>query len=324
MKNKEKVVLFPGTKKQLETESLKALQEKKYKEALDKLDYLIQYDEGSHEIYIAKLMCLMELGNYREAEQLSEALLAQKDANYYHYLHIYLTVLFQTSQYQHLLDLLDEEFKSRHVPDMLIEPFQELYNMSQDMKAGVDENSTFENFHDLEQAVNEDDYIKQWNLVQRLRFMQADPKTEIVQLLASDQAHPVVKTNILEWLREANLEQTVRIHKFDTDMMIQPSDLAKIEDETVYNRMMKELERYVDSNPTLLTLLQKLVYRYFYVTYPFIPSKSDIPAFIEAVHALGQAYLQMDFSEAETDASIETWMNSIKMCDSLYLSIIEE
>lgn len=324
MKDSTKVILFPNTKKQLEEEGLDALRKKKYKEALEKLNCLIEYHEGSHEIYIGKLMCLMELGCYKEAERLCEELLANKDAHYYHYFHIYVTILFQTSQYQHLMDLLEVEFEYNMIPDMLQEPFQQLYEMSENMKIGIDEDNSTSFMEELKEAVSENDYLKQWNLIEQLRRIHADPKENSVLLLENDQVHPVIKTALLEWFREAGLEKSVSIHKFDTKMMIQPSKLIHISEENSYIAIMRELENRTADNPTLFNLLQQLIYRYFYVTYPFIPAESDAASITEAIYTLGNDFLQSDIQPEELDAAAQSWIESIKICNSLYLSIIEE
>ncbi|MFD1414031.1 tetratricopeptide repeat protein [Oceanobacillus jeddahense] len=324
MKDSTKVILFPNTKKKLEEEGLYALKEKRYKEALDKLNCLIAYHEGSHEIYIGKLMCLMELGNYKEAEQLSEKLLARKDEHYYHYFHIYLTLLFQTSQYQHLMDLLEIEFEHNMIPDMLQEPFQQLYEMSSNMKIGIDEDNAKGFLAELKEAVSGDDYLKQWNLIDNLRRIKADPKEENIKLLENPQVHPVIKTALLKWLKEAGVERSIYIHKFETSIIIQPSELNQISKENSYKTVMEELEKRAEANPTLLNLIKQLVYRYFYVTYPFTPKKSDLFSFAEAVYILGNEYLQIDTQLEDLDRNAESWIESIKICNSLYLSIIEE
>ena len=48
----ENVILFPKLQKRLEEESLFALQEKRYEEALSKLNLLLSYHIDNHEILI--------------------------------------------------------------------------------------------------------------------------------------------------------------------------------------------------------------------------------------------------------------------------------
>src|SRR5699024_12350339 len=94
----DNIILFPKWKTALEEERLQALKEQRYEDALKKLNELTGYQITNHEIYIGKLICLIELRGYDEAERLCESLIEYQDENYYHYLHIYLTNLFQTRQ----------------------------------------------------------------------------------------------------------------------------------------------------------------------------------------------------------------------------------
>ncbi|QGS68969.1 tetratricopeptide repeat protein [Oceanobacillus sp. 143] len=124
------VILFPKWKKTLEEESLYALQEKRYEEALEKLNKLLSYQVDDYEILIAKLMCLMELSRYEEAQELCEELLQHKDDNYYHYLHMYLTILFQTNQYELLMEHAAAELADKQLPEIFREQFTQLYDIS--------------------------------------------------------------------------------------------------------------------------------------------------------------------------------------------------
>src|SRR5690625_7874970 len=98
------VVLFPKWKTSLEESSLQAMKEKRYETALEKLDELLSYKVNHYEIIIGKIICLMELNRYNEAQNICEDMLQHKNEDYYHYLHIYLTLLFQTKQYDLLME----------------------------------------------------------------------------------------------------------------------------------------------------------------------------------------------------------------------------
>src|SRR5690625_118339 len=116
------IILFPKWQKVLEEESVAAIKEKKFEDALEKLDNLLSYDVKNHDIYTGKLICLMELERYKEAQELCESLIEEKDSHYYQYIHIYLTLLFQTDQYDTLIDVVSVELESGNVPNHLQEP----------------------------------------------------------------------------------------------------------------------------------------------------------------------------------------------------------
>ncbi|MFS0751284.1 tetratricopeptide repeat protein [Oceanobacillus sp. 1P07AA] len=323
-KEVDNVVLFPSVKKTLEDESLRALQEKRYEEALDKLNHLIEYHASSHEIYIGKLMCLMELGNYQDAQDLCEELIANKDEHYYHYLHIYLTILFQTSQYEILMEQVDYEFEQNNVPELLREPFQQLYEMSQSMKIDIEKDHSSIHIDELQQAINQDQHKKQWQLIKKLRALKVSPTSDMFPLLENNQIHPVVKTCLVEWIVDCKVSEVITIHKFDVSLDIIPTQISAIEDLGEYHLAKKELEIRMENNPSMQQLIDQLIYRYFYVIYPFETLNEQLDSFITAAIYLAKRYLQMDIDIEEITDDVKKWMDSIQMCDSLYLSIIEE
>jgi len=125
MEDSGKVILFPKWKTQLEEESLTAIKEKEYGEALQKLNKLIRYNVLNHETLIGKLICLIELGNYEEAQHMCEELISRKSEYYYQYVHIYLTLLYQTSQYQLLMEQIEYEHEKDEIPDPYKEQFDQ-------------------------------------------------------------------------------------------------------------------------------------------------------------------------------------------------------
>ncbi|WP_054753473.1 tetratricopeptide repeat protein [Piscibacillus salipiscarius] len=124
------VVMFPGWRKELEAKTFEAVKHKNYKEALLHIEQLESFDEASNDILTAKVICLIETSQYEQAIGLCRKLMREDDENYYKYLHIYLTILFQNSQYAELVDLLDEIQNHESIPVEYEEPFKQLYDMS--------------------------------------------------------------------------------------------------------------------------------------------------------------------------------------------------
>ncbi|WP_067727256.1 tetratricopeptide repeat protein [Oceanobacillus damuensis] len=323
--NSDNIILFPRLKKTLEEDSLKALQEKKYDEALGKLNQLISYGEDSHEIVIGKLICLMELGRHEEAQDLCEELIQHKNENYYHYVHIYLTILFQTSQYRLLMEQIEYEFENNQVPEPLQEQFKQLYDMSEKMKLDFVMEKSDTKVEELFTAVNQDNHIEQWRIVDQLRSMKVQPDTQILSLLKSEHVHPVIKTAILAWMKDASITDEVEIHKFSLSTHVKPIEIPPIKTNEVYKQIMLLLSEVEQNNPTLFQLLDQLLYRYIYVIYPFMPPSEDVESIMQAIKNIGNQYLHIQIEESdETSDEVQHYMKEIRMCDSLYLSIIEE
>src|SRR5699024_9116932 len=185
------VILFPKLQKKLEEESIAAIKDRRFEEALEKLNILLDYQVKKHEIYTGKLICLMELERYEEAQDLCEDLIRKKDQHYYEYIHIYLTLLFQTNQYGTLMEIVEEERNQSSLPANLIEPFNQLYSMSEKMRIGIETEQSNFYLEALYDAVHQDNHIEQWRLISKLSHMNTQPSEKVISLLANEHVHPL-------------------------------------------------------------------------------------------------------------------------------------
>jgi tetratricopeptide (TPR) repeat protein len=324
IQNDDKVILFPKWKKELENESLIALKEKKYDEALIKLDKLIDYHVDNHEILTGKLICLMELGKLNEAQNLCEDLLKQEDKHYYHYVHIYLTILFQTNQYNLLMDQVKYEFQKKDLPNIHREQFNQLYEISEKMNIDMNMEKEVILFQDLFLAVEEKKFDEQWRQVENLKALHANPSNQIIELLVVDHVHPLTKTAILEWLKEKQWPNEVEVSKFDVNLSIIPKDIEWVEESEPIietEALLLEIER---DNPSLYHLITKLLYDYTYVMYPIKPPKEDYLHIAKALELMGKEFLGITSNQdSERTKEVIGYIDKIQFSESLYLSIIE-
>ncbi|WP_164668453.1 tetratricopeptide repeat protein [Virgibacillus doumboii] len=325
LNEQDNVILFPKWRTKLEEESLLALKEKKYEEALTKLDELLSYHVDNHEIIMGKLMCLMELDRYDEAQDLCETLITHKyDGNYYHYVHIYLTILFQTSQYEHLMEQVELEFETGNVPDIILEQFQQLYDMSKEMQNEITYERSSEYISELQEAVNQQNHAEQWRLVERMRQINADPTKTVKPLLTNENVHPVTKTAILKWFKEKNVSDEVAIRKLDTQMTITPVNIPDIRSHPTMKQLVLIIGELEQKDPTLFQIVDKLLYRYIYVRYPVLPDDGEIIHIANALIQLGKEYLDIHTMQNESiENQVTRYMEEIKMCEVLYSTIIE-
>lgn len=321
--NEENVILFPTWRMRLEKESLQALKDKRFTEALHKLDKLLSYQVNNHDILIGKLICLMELGRYQEAQDLSEELLEHRNENYYHYVHIYLTILFQTNQYDLLMDQVEYELENDEIPISIEEQFIQLYDMSEQMKYDLLKEKSSEYIIELTEAISEEKYIRQWQLIENLRKMKVDPTETITKYLVDENIHPVIKTAIFKWLQDKETAINIDVHKFNFEITIKPNAIKSIRKHKMMKQVMFFISELEQKNPTLFILLEQLLYRFAYVRYPIMPPSEDVISIASAIQRLGEQYLHIESNE-EIHENVVDYMEEIKLCESLYLSIIEE
>ncbi|ASK63042.1 hypothetical protein CFK37_13255 [Virgibacillus phasianinus] len=323
--NNEKVILFPKWKQTLEEDSLLALKEKRYEEALHKLDQLLDFQVNNHEIVIGKLICLMELDRYTEAQELNEHLLANKNENYYHYVHIYLTILFQTNQYKKLMEQVEYEYEAADLPGPMREQFQQLYDMSQKLNVEIEDDKHTEYISELREAVKEQNHAKQWRSIESLRKLQARPSLATEKLLVNDHVHPVTKTAIFLWLKDSGCDEDVHIHKLDMQAEINPSQITDIQANGTYKQILLLINKIESNNPTLYQLMEVLLYRYIYVRFPIMPASDDVEKIAKALTVIGETNLGVRTkSDTKPGHIVERYQDEIKLCETLYLSIIEE
>ncbi|MDY0408596.1 tetratricopeptide repeat protein [Virgibacillus soli] len=322
----QNIILFPKWKEQLENESLQALHEKRYKEALEKFNKLIHYAITSHEILIGKIICLIELEKYEEAEEMCLHAMSQRDTNYYHFVHIYLTILFQTNQYDLLMDTVEEALSNKtKIPVIIQEQFQQLYDMSVKIKQDLISEQSVELISELFEAIQTNDFIKQWVHIENLRSIKAIPTKKVIQLLKNDDIHPVVKTAIFQWLQSVNFSDFIHITKFGASLHLNPLDIPDLKALSTIKQTMLLFANLEQKNPSLFDILEQLLYRYVYVWYPFIPSHQDVMEIAEALKYIGNQYLygENDAYEVEMESKTGKYIEEIEMCEKLYLSIID-
>ncbi|WP_405100850.1 tetratricopeptide repeat protein [Oceanobacillus sp. FSL H7-0719] len=319
------IILFPKWQKLLEEESIAAIKERHFDEALEKLNLLISYQVNNDEVFTGKLICLMELERYEEAQDLCESLLLEKNDNYYQYIHIYLTLLFQTNQYGLLMEIASTELESGKVPESLIAPFKQLYEMSSKMRIDLEIDRSNIYLDSLYDAVNQDNHIEQWRLINKLSKLEMPPSEKAVSLLVNEHVHPLNKSAIFMWIQGKGVTKPVDIHKFGIHIKMIPVDTPALEESAIAKRVYASISNLEQKNPSLFQLVESLFKHYLYVLYPISPPESDAELIAEALVAIGNEYLNITEETFSKSKQKHTrYINEIKTSDMLYSSIIDE
>jgi len=319
------VILFPKWQKVLEEESIAAIKDRQFDEGLEKLNKLLSYQVNNHEIYTGKLICLMELERYEEAQDLCESLLEKKNENYYHYIHIYLTLLFQTNQYGSLMDTVLNEQENGNVPDSLKEPFKQLYEMSEKMRLDIEVDRSNVYLESLYDAVHQDNHIEQWRLINKLSRQHMQPSEKVASLLVNEHVHPLNKSAIYAWIREKGITKPVDIHKFGIHLKMIPAETPSWQESIIAKEVYTLIGELEQKNPSLFKLVERLLEHYLYVLYPIIPPVNDATYIAEALILVGHEYLNITVEPSSTDEKeVQRYIQEIKTSDILYQSIIDE
>ncbi|WP_226036501.1 tetratricopeptide repeat protein [Aquibacillus saliphilus] len=322
----DNVIMFPKWKSTLEQESMIALKEKRYDDALVKLNELISYDVNKHEIMMGKLICLMELGDYDDAEDLCQQLIGKNDQYFFDYIHIYCTLLFQQSEYDQLIEQLDEVFLKGDIPSPLQSQLWQLYEISKKLKIDNNEEKATYYINQLKTAVNKKDPVQQWRILNKSRAVTVNSHLEYLKkLLITDEINPLVKTAVIEWLQEQKINQQVSVSKFECTQIFIPEQLSTINSHKTTIQILENLHDIEQDNPSLFELIKKLLYRYLYVRYPMMPSDNDLVYISKALKLLGYQYLQLDETvQVENEEKLNVVLLEIINSEKKYFEIIGE
>lgn len=319
------IILFPKWQKVLEEESVAAIKSRSFEEALVKLNLLLDHQVKNHDIYTGKLICLMELERYEEAQDLCETLISERDAHYDEYIHIYLTLLFQTNQYSMLMDIVESELESGNIREHLIDPFRQLYEMSEKMRIDIETDRSNIYLDALYDAVHQENHVEQWRLINKLSKLKMPPSEKVVSLLSNEHVHPLNKAAIFLWLKEKGITKPVDIHKFGVHIKMIPKQTPAMTDNPFAQAVIKSIEQIEQKNPTLYQLVEKIFEQYLYVLYPISPPIEDVELVAQALMAIGKEYLNLNLStDANENETHSHYIQEIKTSEILYTSIINE
>ncbi|WP_102026856.1 tetratricopeptide repeat protein [Salirhabdus sp. Marseille-P4669] len=327
-KSEQDIIIFPGWKKQLERDGLDALKEKRYEDALEHFEKLELYEASTFEMLTGKVICLIELGRYDDAISVCRKLMKEDVDNYYKYLHIYVTILFQTSQYGEIVSLLDEIFENEEIPHTYRQQFWQIYDLSKKFHDDQAESEYDDAIVTFIQRLDNGSFQEQWRLLSSIRKNTIHPYVnDLVPYLIDSKLNPVIKTGILQCFIEQQVDQNMQVHKFDQSAIFNPKELKDVMDTQFAKQILLKLSYVEDQDPTLFEFIRQILFRFLYIYFPFIPDEEQITDISEAVLSLALDYLQIDGEYQqmleEPNEQRDNWKKKIQSLEMKYFSQIE-
>ncbi|MCP3025517.1 hypothetical protein [Halobacillus sp. A5] len=319
------IVLFPKWRSTLENTGFEAVKEKRYKDAVESFVPLVEHDVATHEVITGLLMSWIETGHFSEAEDLCQEQMKSEEDHYYQYLHIYITLLFQTNRYQELIDLLDEVLETEDVPHQNRTQLWQMYEVAKKLLQDVHKKESDRLLKDLIEAVNNEDLQKQWTAVNQLRKQPLPADVEPFKNWLTDTAvHPIIKTGLILWLRDEGFTDKVLIAKFGHQIEVTPSKLNSFQSDYIIQQIRMRLGSVEQSNPTMFQMINSLLDHYCYVRYPLFPLEEEVDAIVTALKQLGHNYLQLPFEGEASVSEVEKYKEEIELCEQHYIILVGE
>lgn len=321
----EEVVLFPKWRKSLEQEGFKALEEKRYKDALESFEQLLSFRIETNDVLMGILICKTELGEHEDALEICSKLMKEaEEEQYYQYLHIYITILFQMGQYSELLDLLEEIFKEKNIPTTTRQQLYQMYEASRQLNLQQRDQNREKGEKEFAKAFQTEDPQNHWRIIQWMKNHNLYPPEEKIKtLLENPVIHPVVKTRLLDWLSEYHIDQNYTVQKFMNTTTINPVHSGVFVENQDVKNIFKQLETIEQKDPTLYDFCKQVIYRYLYVVYPILPIKDEVQELIDAVIIYSKSTLYGN--GISTASQLENkFFGLLQQMEQIYLSLIDE
>ncbi|WP_062104534.1 tetratricopeptide repeat protein [Bacillus niameyensis] len=270
-----KIIPFPKLKQRYFEKGLACMDEHNFKEAVMLLKSARDLDPQDPQIVAAYLAALYENGDYDESKQVAEELLYSGTGHYYDILDIYLMILIQLNEFDQVVNTLEPLFEENEVPPEKAEHFLTLLQLSKKATANrttIDESKI--------------DYVFDKKLGLHEQLLQLGTLTDknirpylhsLIDLLSDDHLHPILKTVILNVMRENQIEQQIVVKKLNRQGTFTPANLLLVQDMPLFKDMMNILEKDLgDHNPTLFNQISEMTNRHAFILYPFEASP-EIP-----------------------------------------------
>lgn len=318
MPEPDRIIMLPALKQSLEKQVYEYIEENKYSEALTVANELINHEVDEININLAKISCLTKLNRLDDAAIFIEELMQNKDKQYFTYFEIYIGILYETNQYEEVMQVLDET----EIPEELKLKFNELYTIAFQTNEKMKFASAKELLADLEEAINSRDNLIQWNLINELRRLNIKPPGDIIRLLKLDIIHPVVKTSVFNWLNDTEYQEDVEVVKFNKSLILNPAESAGLTAHPSVVKTIFYLTRVEEENPSLYQMIEEMLIKYIYVNYPILYDENEAQNVANALESLCKQSLYGEL-DVEVNDKITKYMNDIAYCYKVYFEVIE-
>ncbi|WP_431804684.1 tetratricopeptide repeat protein [Halobacillus andaensis] len=317
------IVLFPKWKSTLENTGFEAIKEKRFKDSAESFELLLEHGVAGHEVITGLLMSWIELGKYSEAEELCQEQMKKEEEYYYQYLHIYITILFQSNRYQELIDLLDEVFETEDIPHQNRTQLWQMYEVAKKLLQDVHKKESDRLVDELKKSFEKGDLQKQWVAVNQLRKQPLPENLEYFkECLEDEDVHPIIKTGLILWLREEGCTESVTIIKFGHKLEVTPSQLNSFQSDYIIQQIKMRLGAVEQNNPTMFQVIHDLLDHYCYVRYPLFPSEEEVNYIVKALKQLGHEYLQLPYEEQDSHPEVNKYKEEIQLCEQHYMILV--
>lgn len=289
------VIQFPGTLGHLEREGQKALEEKRFDDAIRFYTEALRFEtDRAEELKMALLIAYHESGSYDKGIQLSRSMLHAGEGHYFDVLDLHVLMLIQKKCYQEVGDTLGALLEEGLPPDRY-EHFAHLKALADRMS--IKPNMPAEALFKQEDTLQE----KMIKLAELGPNGAAPYEKELIKMLANKKEHPFIQSISLGLLREMGTAENVIVRKFHFEKEVIPVLTDEAFSRPFYKGTYAHLDQTISQeNPVLFGQAVEMIKQQLFLMHPFDP---EVEPFVWADAAV--LYIESLYQSGDTLSNID-------------------
>lgn len=294
----DNIVFFPKLKDRIISLGKKALEEKKYGQALILCDQLREMNQHTSQTELAAVACLLEVNRAKDAKIRCEELVFgpfESDEA----IEIYISILFQLKEYEVLQVTIKKLLKQKRIDENQLDKYQAMLSLSNKV---VSDRGNKQNELIILQSLAENDSSinKQLEIINELRLIDCNLMiNQIKKVLRSSKANPLIKSFVMFILQEQSVDEDFEVIKMN-QKMIWNSTKDLIEHDLFVDTVLKRLSDVLESEDPSAFEMAKTHFQHFVTIYfPFIPMPSNEDVWASCFYSIVQEYFDRDMTEDE-------------------------
>ncbi|SDZ05279.1 Tetratricopeptide repeat-containing protein [Evansella caseinilytica] len=300
----DNIILFPGLVSRLVEKGMSSLKEKKYYEALGFFQESIELEPSHPQARYGLVITNIEMERLEEAKKHCESMLREGIGQYFEVLQVYVSLLVQLGDYKEVEMLLETVMSEAKLPAEMAESFYQLLEFSRQMTSHhmdySDEEASEENMEAFAGKIEEwirllerGEIDQQWGALQKLSQQNTEEvKKAYRTFLKGTDNNPVLKSYLLQMLKEMQVKDTFEVHKFGETFHVNIEELEDVFHERFGAAVIERLEQELgQESPSLFEMVQQVWWHYLFALYPKSPKPLDAPVWAAALHILGLSLL---------------------------------
>jgi tetratricopeptide (TPR) repeat protein len=299
-KRDDNVILFPGLISRLVERGMSALKEKRYYDALSCFTQTVELEPQHAQARYGLVITSIELNRLPQAKEHCRSMLDEGIGDYYEILQVYISILVQLGDYEEVAFMLEGVMEDNKFPPDKAESFYQLLQFarqmtgeSQEIEEDIEEPELTRPGPELIEQLEEGSMDQQLGAIQQLsRYDLQVVKDAFRSFLLAEQNNPVLKSYVLQLLKELGCEETFTVHKFGESYSVHIASLEKVFHEQFGKAVLERLEKELDQvDPTMLDMVRQMWWHFLFAVYPKSPEPVDADVWACALHRTGQRLL---------------------------------